>query len=230
MARSATRPRSRERERKQKVCRERPPATRFFEYNGKFYEFTWRDPIAAAHHEAGHCVVAHALGWSGCSVTIRAEFVPPDECGGLAVLKHGSFSYDTRQHREVNAREDAGLPFTAEQKQWLVEEAVILVAGPLAELNSGASNGENHESDAGPFWENALKLGKTEERDGKTVSSKDWFYAVQDCADTILQDCWTVVEGLAERLLEVGQMDEKACREQLRSWPSGSHAHLLSDL
>jgi len=242
MARGATRTAKRERSQKERRGGRQghPPLKAALEHNGVLYESAPGDPLATAIHEAGHAVVAHAVGRRVVAATIKPELVLPGEFHRKGpwqyrnesdVLQgtYGEMLCEPRLTGEIEAQAEASLPLTFEQRQWLVEEAVLAAAGPVAEHLSVGKVANNRGDSNRLAWIAPL-LGKTEQRDGRTFPDRNWGEAVQNCAATILRDCSKAVERFADELLAVREMDEVACQALLLgTFPCGSHGSLLSE-
>jgi hypothetical protein len=93
MARSATRAARREQEREERRQSQRAlrPAGQTLAHNGAVYSIPPRlDPTACAIHEAGHCLVAHAVGMHVIYATVKREIVLP---GGICRKRARSAPY-----------------------------------------------------------------------------------------------------------------------------------------
>lgn len=243
MARAATRSAQQRRARaKQQQAQRHPAFKQTFRHGGTRFEMPAPpDPMASAIHEAGHCAVAHSVGHHVVFVTIKREIVLPGKLfrkglpgqhrnlTGAPQVDDGFHLAEPLRADEINARADSGLPLTGDQRQWLIEEAVVTVAGPLAELHTGLGNG-GADGDLQQLAIAAKLLGKTEQRNGQTFIDETWSHAVQMVAITILQESWTLVEEFTDQLLANEEMHAEACQTILSASPCGSHTQLLAEL
>ena len=156
MARSATRAarRKQEREERRRSRRALRPAGQTLAHNGGVYLIPARlDPRACAIHEAGHCLVAHAVGMHVIYATVKREIVLP---GRICRKGHPGEHVNTTDTpfvsdgfnvaepllaADVSQQLQAGLPLTVEHRLWLAQSALSSAAGPLAEIGAGLGDG-----------------------------------------------------------------------------------------
>jgi hypothetical protein len=244
MARAATRPARLERERKEGRKSQRPSraAGRTLIHNGHVHGIPApENPKASAIHEAGHCIVAHALGLRVIFATIKREIVLPGgvyrkgcpaehpNTSGELIVDDGFNVAEPLLADEVNACAAAGLPLSPEQRIWLAQSAVSSAAGPFAEAGAGFRPG-GVSGDRQQVGQCAGLLGRKQEHRGNTVADPGWVKAVEHDAAIILSENWVYVEAFAERLLADIELDAEACQAALDGLPCGNYEWMIEDL
>jgi hypothetical protein len=217
MARSGSR---KERER---IARSSQPRARPFDTS-----IDGIDPALVARHEAGHAVVAHAVGQHPVYLTCIPRLVPvgdPENPTDAPLRGYGFHLAEPFRTDEINERVEAGLPFTADQVEWVRQEAVISVAGPIAE---GKVAGADLDIDR--FINMADVLGYAEERDGELFANEEFESAVIQLAERILFDYARLVVSLGKRLLARRELHAADIDAFLAGTVNGSHRHLLAEL
>lgn len=123
---------------------------------------------------------------------------------------------------EVVLRRRSGLPLTAELVEWCRQDAIICLAGPIAEGILGEP-GSQHDIDE--WHKSASALGQIGSRE-ETLFYEATIYA----AETIIVELGAHLEELIVRLTARGEMQELEIDEALVGTPNGSHKHLLKTL
>src|SRR4051794_10630570 len=96
------------------------------------------DPELTALHEVGHAVVAHALGRTPTYARVTYRRLPVGHPHNPYPYPLDSAGYHVSEPllaSEVYAHLKSGEPLAPEHVEWLWQEAVITLAGPIAEGN-----------------------------------------------------------------------------------------------
>jgi hypothetical protein len=247
MARAATRAARREQERKERRQNPRalPTAQQTVVHNGHGYlSPAPANPTACAIHEAGHCVVAHALGMHVIYATIKPETVLP---GGVCRKGHPGEHLNTTDApfrsdgfnaaepllaAEVEEQVTAGLPLTAEHQLWLAQSAVSSAAGPLAELSADLGDGGARSDLQQVSLYVAILVNSQQPQSEIPDRTKvdESTYAALNAARIILNESRPQVVAFANRLLADLELDAQACQAALDGLPCGNYAWMLKDL
>jgi hypothetical protein len=183
-----------------------------------------------ALHEAGHAVVAHALGRTPTYATREREpttsrrlpvghplnpFPHPFVSGGFHIS-------EPLLAKEVTAQFASGQPLKPEHVEWVRQQAVIIIAGPIAEEKN---SGPEWQADLNDLSHWAVVLGVVQS--GEQVPPA-FMHAVAKAAHTILADNTETLSTVMNALIARGDLGEAELAEALAGTPRGSHRHLLA--
>jgi len=188
--------------------------------------------VATAYHEAAHAVAAHAVGRRVVYLRITPVTLPvghPQNTADVPVVSLGFQLSEPLMAAEVNARHTSGEPFTGAETEWLLQETVISLAGPVMESPDGTP-GATMADDFRAFGQIAGMLGRTDERDGVKVVEPEFLRRVERATRQVVSELLEHVIALSKALLETPEMDEKTAQAALAAIPAGSHRHLLDEL
>jgi hypothetical protein len=199
-------------------------------------------PKRVAFHEAGHAVVAHAVGLTTTYIRVGWVVLPPGHPDNPTKepLDSGGF------HRiapnlaaEVQAKLDGGEALTAAEREWALQHFVVCFAGPIAESAVAAvSRDETFRGARGDFQQAtwmAEALGRAVDMgEGKLAAEPGLWQAGQEVAQAILLDRAADMALLADLLesrapCEAGEETLAVIFERFEQ-PAGSHRHLLDRL
>jgi hypothetical protein len=205
---------------------------------GRSRPFPYGNRELTALHEAGHVLVGHALGRRPVYVRITPVTLPvghPENPLDTPIVSGGFHRDEPTMSPEVKAQYEGGLPLTAEQREWLLQECIIAFGGPLAELvvNQSAIDIGMTSPASGDFLQLgncAGMLGYLAELNGETIVAPAFQDAAEDAARSILADLMEHVVELANALLATPVMEEEQVQAALAGVPSGSHVHLVASL
>jgi hypothetical protein len=188
------------------------------------------DPKVTATHEAGHCIVAHAMGLHVIYATITRDVAAPgavlrkgrpgehvNATGGFFV-SDGFTAIEPHIGEQIAKGADAGLAPTPEQRLWLAQFAVRAAAGPLAQEQAGFSD-HGATLDLKQVYDSAKLLSGWPHPD--EAAHKELVRAILNSAAHILNGHWSRVEVFAEHLLKEIELEEQMCQEILGSVPLG---------
>lgn len=182
------------------------------------------DLYSTARHEAGHAIAAHAVGRRVVALRCtRKELAADDPINPYEVpfMTYGFHQSEPLRGAEVQEclREGARLP--AELQHWCLQDAVICLAGPIAEGILG-EEGSGH--DIAEWAKSAIALGQP----GR--SGTRFYDATAAVARTIIEDLDADLRVLIVRLIREGEMETPSIADALQDLPSGSHTDLLEAL
>lgn len=181
------------------------------------------ETYATAFHEAAHIVVAHALGLRPTYARCVPRSLPADAPTNLLgddAITYGQTTIEPQLADEIVARYRAGQPPTAEEREWLLAESVILAAGVAAE---GGPSAPGSEGDMLAIVQCAGILGH-EERRGVFGP------LALDAARAVLLDLEEVRDRVARELAQRGELDADPLAALLGGSPRGSHTGVLDEL
>lgn len=196
---------------------------------------------ASAAHEAGHVIVAHALGRHVLVARIGGVELPPGHPSNpleVASVSAGFHLAGPSLTAEINECFEAGVPFTAHQVDWLRSEIIVAFAGRIAECfltgqaDVPAWAAEGDLIQAGHV---ARMLGKAETRpDGEIVYDVEFLIQAHRVSGAILADLTPNLTCMADLLSvrPVAEYPEETIQMMLAELgsPEGSHRHLLATL
>jgi hypothetical protein len=122
---------------------------------------------------------------------------------------------------EVDKLLRAGQPLTPELREWCLQDAVLCLAGPIAEGTLG-NEGSGH--DIEEWAKSANALGRA------GYPGSPFYEGTAAVAHSILDDLSAALEELIVRLLREGVMEESGIEHAFQSTPNGSHKQLLEIL
>ena len=247
MARSATRAarRKQEREERRRSQRALRPAGQPLAHKGAVYWIPARpDPTACAIHEAGHCLVAHAVGMHVIYATVKREIVLP---GRICRKGHPGEHVNTTDTpfvsdgfnvaepllaAEVEERLIAGLPLTPEHRLWLAQSALSSAAGPLAEIGAGLGDGgARSDLEQVSYFLNLLARSLMDS--GEIADGKAWYesalHSILDGARIILNQNLAHVGAFADQLIANLELDTDSCQGALSALPCGKCAWMIEE-
>jgi hypothetical protein len=189
--------------------------------------------IPAGVHEAGHVVVACALGRGVTFVRLGSQPVPEDHPHRELLkgsITGGESRFSPAFGLEISKRVKCGLPLTPEHVEWLRIELVTCFAGRLAEVQllSSASD-ESWLADAQQAAIIIGFLGIKGDADGGEAR----IASAGNIADRILVDLSRSLERVAAKFSQgPSEFDEPAIASLLQQSGirRGSHRELLHDL
>jgi hypothetical protein len=197
--------------------------------------------VLSARHEAGHAIVAHALGRHLEWVYIGDFVLPvghPNNEGDDPLVRRGYCLAGPLLADAISARHAARLPFTDEQADWLLTEAVITPAGYIGQASQSwrrrrdAANGAASDREA--FESVAFLLGQAEDVDEETTLVSEAFEtAAFETAKRILIELMGNLMQLTDMFADrPGEWTEEALQTVLRDLgsPLGSHRPMLQEL
>ncbi len=181
------------------------------------------DVQETALHEASHLVVGHALGRRAVYVRITPERLPDGRTSLGLVLVEPDLT------EEITTEHAAGVPITAEQRRWVLEEAVITLAGAVAEMVARPETAAADMERAG--W-CALMLGVVRPHPGTPHMEADprFIDTAAAIAHTVTRERETGVLAMAKALAAAGEMREPQIAAVLTDAARGSHMHLTVGL
>jgi hypothetical protein len=193
--------------------------------------------FASAAHEAGHVIVAHALGRHVLRVRIGNVYLAadhPEDPSGVEMISSGFTLFGPLLADEVEERRRTGTPLTAEHVDWLRSEMVLCFPGLIAEavLTKSRPGADADLAQAGAIAE---ALGKVEVReDGQVHVDAAFHREAHGVAQAILADLVRNLIALTEMLAAQpnSEWPEEAIQAALSELgsPEGSHRHLLERL
>jgi hypothetical protein len=155
----------------------------------------------------------------------------PQSRGHGAMISGGFHLAEPLLSEQVNARYKAGEPFTADEGEWLLQTAVVSIAGAVVEQDFG---GEGASADWDAFTTAAALLGKTTQQGDYVVVEPSFVEAAWELARTIFNERISDVQWLADILVEHAPavIDRDSLGVVFESFgsPQGSHRHLLPAL
>lgn len=187
----------------------------------------------AAVHEAGHVVVARALGRQVVLVRIGTQAVPDDH-PHAGVLAGATAGGETRLGPilgpEIARRADAGEAFDQEHVDWLRAELVICLAGVAAEQQLlGGATAASGVGDTAQGATVARLLGVLGDADGGAARVA----RAEAIAVAVLDELAMGLEGFA-RLLSAGPIELDGAQSSVAleglGVSSGSHQAMLEQL
>jgi hypothetical protein len=194
-----------------------------------------RERRFSAFHEAGHAIVAHAVGRRPVyirSSTLALEVGDSDNRYNVPIKTMGFLRCEPSLAAEVNGRYTSGLAFTPGQQEWPLQEAVVTLGGPIGQ--STQSGRESAMGSAGDDLEKhvmaARLLGRVQQVDGRTTVDPAFSDAAFDAADAILLDLNEPMVSLAELLCQTPVVEGQLLEDALAGSPRGSHVALLDGL
>jgi hypothetical protein len=188
-----------------------------------------------ARHEAGHAVVAHALGRRVISIRATALRLPtghPHNPFNKPVVSAGFTLNEPRRAEEINAQLDAGRAFTEDQTDWLLEEVVICLAGGLAESSATdrATARASAAADLHQCGQIAGMLGRFVERGSAATADPVFLHLAETATRVILDALDADVLLLAKTLITNPVAGEDTIRKAFSELPCGSHRWVLDPL
>ena len=158
------------------------------------------DETLSAYHEAGHAVIAYALG------------------GAVDSIQLGGEADDRLPRRFGECRIHWGR--VDPHANWQVQREVLtILAGPAAEM---IYLGEQlHPADFSPWqadWQNAWEIGKALTEDATRRGEILWQLVIR--LERLMRDdrCWPAVAALADELLAHEFLDREQAEQILRFW------------
>jgi hypothetical protein len=194
-----------------------------------------QDRTLSVLHEAGHAMAAHALGRHVVYIRTTPVRLPvghPGNPSDRRVTSDGLVLTEPQLGDEINEQQLAGRPLTEEQVDWLLQEAVIVLAGPIAE--SPATDWPSvlaaAKDDFRHLGQIARALGRYEERNGTVMVEPAFQHAAEHAARTILVAHTRDVLVLAKTLRATPVMREAELSVALAHLDRGSYLALLNPL
>jgi hypothetical protein len=179
-----------------------------------------------ARHEAGHAIAAHAVG--RCVVKLRC--IPkvlaaedPENPHDYPFPTDGFHQAEPLLGEEVVSPFRPGRPLPPELREWCLQDAVLCLAGPIAE---GILGEDGSGQDIAEWAYSACFL----EQVGEARPGNPFYDACVNVSETIIKELSEPLEVLIVRLVAEGEMDEEQIQEALAGTPNGSHRHLLKTL
>jgi hypothetical protein len=188
---------------------------------------------STAVHEAGHIVVAYALGRRVTFIRIGRQMVPADH--PHAELLQGSVTggesrFGPALATEINYRVNTGTPLAADHLEWLRAELVTCFAGALAETRLlGEMDPEGAVADLKQASIIVGLLGITADADGGAARLE----RAEGVAQRVIAELSACVEQVAAALSQGPcEFDESSAHSLLEQSgvKPGTHRRLLDEL
>jgi hypothetical protein len=188
---------------------------------------------AAAVHEAGHVVVAYALGRRVTLIRIGRRTVPLEHPHTELLqgsVTGGESRFAPALATEINHRLETGIPLDAGHLEWLRAELVTCLAGALAETRFfGARDSGSELADLKQASIVVTRLGITADADGGAARVD----RAGEIADMVILELAECVEHVATRLSQGPcELDESSAHSLLEQSGvrRGTHRKLLDEL
>ncbi len=190
---------------------------------------------AAALHEAGHVVAAHALGFRVVRVVLGDFVVPvgPGNPHNRPAIAAGGVFVEPHLAAEVKSRHLAGQTFTSEQRDWMLSRCVIQLSGlyPELPLHTDLERARlGAVGDLAEFADIAEMLGQGVGQHGESMVAPSFQVAAEDAVAEILDTLATNVLHLGDLFnANRGDWREDMIQGALDSFGSrrGSHLYVL---